>query len=228
MIDHSHSTAATNLVAIDVAKEWNVALVQEGSGRRRSSSSPSRADHDEFVAFLHSLDGSVQVGLEPTGDYHRNITHRLLPEGFQVVSISSLALARFRESRFGTWDKNDPKDAQVMLAMMAHGMVQVYWDSWFSGSHDWQESQYLLPDHAGTHPLASQSPAASLAVVLLRVHALLVLHAVGVIHSLPDSIPHTSFDSGARSRSHLRGSLGLGRAQSVEIGEAGRDLRAGK
>ena len=140
MIDHSHSTAATNLVAIDVAKEWNVALVQEPFGRRRSFKFANRrADHDDFVAFLHSLDGPVQVGLEPTGDFHRNIAYRLLNEGFKVVSISSLALARFREARFGTWDKNDPKDAQVMLAMMAQGMVQVYWDPLFSGSHDWQE-----------------------------------------------------------------------------------------
>jgi len=140
MIDHSHSTAATNLVAIDVAKEWNVALVQEPCGRRRSFKFANRrADHDDFMAFLHSLAGPVQVGLEPTGDFHRNIAYRLLTEGFQVVSISSLALARFREARFGTWDKNDPKDAQVMLAMMTQGMVQVYWDPLFSGSHDWQE-----------------------------------------------------------------------------------------
>jgi transposase len=140
MMDHSHFTAATNLVAIDVAKEWNVALVQEPSGRRRSFKFANRrADHDEFIAFLHSLAGPVQVGLEPTGDFHRNIAYRVLTEGFHVVSISSLALARFREARFGTWDKNDPKDAQVMLAMMMQGMVQVYWDPLFSGSHDWQE-----------------------------------------------------------------------------------------
>ncbi|MGI9071939.1 MAG: hypothetical protein ACR2JB_11665 [Bryobacteraceae bacterium] len=46
---------------------------------------------------------------------------------------------QFREARFGNWDKNDPKDAQVMLAMMAQGFVQVYYDPLFSGSHDWQE-----------------------------------------------------------------------------------------
>lgn len=140
MIDHPHSTAAGNLVAIDVAKDWNVALVQESSGQRRSFKfSNRRADHDDFVGFLHSLAGLVQIGLEPTGDYHRTLAYRLLAEGFEVVSISSLALARFREARFGTWDKNDPKDAQVMLAMMAQGLVQVYWDPLFSGSHDWQE-----------------------------------------------------------------------------------------
>lgn len=140
MIDHPHSTPAANLVAIDIAKDWNVALIQEPSGRRRNFKfANSSADHNQFVAFLRSLTGPVQVGLEPTGDYHRNIAYRLLSEGFHVVSISSLALARFREARFGTWDKNDPKDAQVILAMMEQGLVQVYWDPLFSGSHDWQE-----------------------------------------------------------------------------------------
>ena len=140
MIDHPHSTAATNLVAIDIAKDWNIALIQDSSGRRQSFKFANRfTDHNQFVQYLHSLPGRVCIGLEPTGDYHRAIAYRLLTEGFEVVSISSLALARFREARFGTWDKNDPKDAQVMLAMMAQGLVQVYWDPLFSGSHDWQE-----------------------------------------------------------------------------------------
>lgn len=140
MIDQQHSTAAWNLVAIDIAKDWNVALVQDTSGRRhRFKFANRRADHDRFVQFLHALSGPVKVGLEPTGDYHRAIAHRLLTEEFQVVSISSLALARFREARFGTWDKNDPKDAQVIIAMMEQGLVQVYWDPLISGAHDWQE-----------------------------------------------------------------------------------------
>jgi len=104
MIDQQHSTAASNLVAIDIAKDWNVALVQDTLGRRHRFKFANRgADHDHFVQFLHSLPGTVRIGLEPTGDYHRPIAHRLLREGFQVVSISSLALARFREARFGTW-----------------------------------------------------------------------------------------------------------------------------
>jgi transposase len=140
MIDQRHSTIASNLVAIDIAKDWNVALIQECSGRRRSFKFANRAaDHNEFVHYLHSLSGPICIGLEPTGDFHRTLAYRLLTEGFQVVSISSLALARVREARFGTWDKNDPKDAQVMLTMMAQGLMQIYWDPLFSGSHDCQE-----------------------------------------------------------------------------------------
>jgi transposase len=104
MIDQDNVTATANLVAIDIAKEWNVALVQDISGQRQRFKFANRgADHDRFVQFLHSLSGPVKIGLEPTGDFHRPIAHRLLREGFQVVSISSLALARFREACFGTF-----------------------------------------------------------------------------------------------------------------------------
>jgi transposase len=85
------------------------------------------------------LAGDVIVGLEPTGDYHRALAYRLLSEGIKVVSISSLALARLREARFGTWDKNDPKDAQVILSMLAQNMVQTYYDPLLAGTHDLQE-----------------------------------------------------------------------------------------
>jgi hypothetical protein len=30
-------------------------------------------------------------------------------KGFLVISISSVALSRFPQARFGNWDKNDPK-----------------------------------------------------------------------------------------------------------------------
>jgi len=140
MIDHLDCTAVANLVAIDVAKDWNVVLVREGSGNRRNFKFANRKpDHDRLVAFLKSLPGGVIAGLEPTGDYHRPLAYRLLSEGIPVVSISSLALARVREARFGTWDKNDPKDAQVILSMLTQNMVQTYYDPLLAGTHDLQE-----------------------------------------------------------------------------------------
>jgi hypothetical protein len=36
VVDQLDSTAVRNLVAIDIAKEWNVVLVQDSSGCRRS------------------------------------------------------------------------------------------------------------------------------------------------------------------------------------------------
>ena len=64
------------------------------------------------------------AAFEPTGDYHRPLAFRLLSEGIQVVAVSSVGLARIREAQFGTWDKNDPKDAQVILHLLKHGTTQ--------------------------------------------------------------------------------------------------------
>lgn len=103
MIDRLDSTASANLVAIDVAKDWNVVLVQEASGARRSFKVANRKpDHDRLIAFLKSLPGRALAAVEPTGDYHRPLAYRLLSEGIEVVSISSVALSRVREARYGT------------------------------------------------------------------------------------------------------------------------------
>jgi transposase len=218
MIDQQHSIAASNLVAIDIAKDWNVALVQDTLGRRHRFKFANRgADHDRFVAFLRSLPGAVRIGLEPTGDYHRPIAHRLLREGFEVVSISSLALARFREARFGTWDKNDPKDAQVIIAMMEQGMVQIYWDPLMTGAHDWQE-------------LSNTYFHVTLARTRLQ-HSLLLHHLPLYFPDLVHSFPATLSDSGcnpcARSRRFHRRSLEDRRPQSGQARKTRRDLRSG-
>ncbi len=68
MIDYLHSTAASNLVASDIAKEWNTALTQGASGRRQSFRFANRAaDYDELVRYLRSLSGPVQIGLGTHG-----------------------------------------------------------------------------------------------------------------------------------------------------------------
>jgi transposase len=45
-----------------------------------------------------------------------------------VVSINSVAQARYREAMFNSWDKNDPKDALVILEMLRRGTYQRYVD----------------------------------------------------------------------------------------------------
>ena len=53
--------------------------------------------------------------------------------------ISSVALARTREALHNSWDKNDPKDAQVMLHMIRIGAAQVFHDPLAAGINDIQE-----------------------------------------------------------------------------------------
>jgi hypothetical protein len=81
----------------------------------------------------------VRGRLEPTGDYHRPVAYALGQAGCRLRFVSSLAVARTREALFNTWDKNDPKDAQVILHLLKQGTKQAYVDPLVTGHHDLQE-----------------------------------------------------------------------------------------
>lgn len=129
------------LLAIDFAKRRNEVLLEvpDGGRRRRLTVLNTRAEHDRLVDALHSLKRPVIVGFEATGNYHRPLAWRLLSEGFDLRLISSVALARTREALNNGWDKNDPKDAQVILHMLKIGASQVYYDPTAAGTNDIQE-----------------------------------------------------------------------------------------
>lgn len=132
-------TPAVTWVAIDVAKKWNMVIVDGPEGRKRFRVANTKEDHDRLVAFLHDRSGPCRAGLEPTGNYHRPLAYRLLREGFEVSLISSVAAARYRDALFNSWDKNDPKDASVILQMLKEGRVLYYYDPIVAGTHDLQE-----------------------------------------------------------------------------------------
>ena len=129
------------LVAIDVAKHRNEVLigVPGRARRRRLTVLNTRAEHDRFVETLATYDAPVVAGFEATGNYHRPLAHRLLSAGIELRLISSLALARTREAITNGWDKNDPKDAQIILHMLRIGHVQRYCDPLAHGLVDIQE-----------------------------------------------------------------------------------------
>jgi transposase len=91
-------------------------LIEPSQGRRRRSLIVlnAREEHDRFIAALAAYGGSVVCALEATGNYHRPIAWHLVEAGFDVRQVSSLGLARTREALHNSWDKNDPKDAQVI------------------------------------------------------------------------------------------------------------------
>ena len=102
------TTAETWLVAIDIGKRFHAVLVEEPDGKRqRFQMASTIEDYDRLVGFLRGLSGPVRIALEPTGNLHRTLAYRLLREGFPVVSVSSVAGARYREAMFNSWDKND-------------------------------------------------------------------------------------------------------------------------
>ena len=59
--------------------------------------------------------------------------------GFDLKLVSSVALARTREALHNSWDKNDPKDAQVILHMLQIGAVQIFQDPMVAGTNNIQE-----------------------------------------------------------------------------------------
>ena len=141
MTDFHPTPSDTILVAIDIAKVRNEVLIEfpDRKRRKRLSVLNIRDDHDRLIAQLESFDHPVTVGFEATGNYHRAIAWRLLDAGFDVRLIPSVGLARTREALHNGWDKNDPKDAQVMLHMLKIGATQHYHDPVAAGINDIQE-----------------------------------------------------------------------------------------
>lgn len=127
-------------MAIDIAKNWNAALVEHPDGRHQRFRFLHSADeYDRLVQFLRDTHCVCRIAFEPTGDYHRLLGYRLLREGFEVCQISSVAGARFRDAVFNSWDKNDPKDAEVILRLLKQGITQRYYDPLINGTHDLKE-----------------------------------------------------------------------------------------
>lgn len=141
MTSTEHTSGGNALVAIDVAKGRNEILIElpEARRRRRLTVTNCRGEHDRFVAELQALGRPVLIGLEPTGHYHRPLAWRLVQAGFDVRLVSSVALARTREALHNGWDKNDPKDAQVILHMLRIGAAKAYHDPLAHGINDIQE-----------------------------------------------------------------------------------------
>jgi len=134
------STTATVWVAIDVAKLTHQVLIETPDGRRRAMRVANTAmEIDRLVTYLQAQAAPCTIAFEPTGDYHRAVMHRLGLAGCALRQVSSLAVARTREARYNSWDKNDPRDAQVILHLLKTGTTQRFVDPLVSGHHDLQE-----------------------------------------------------------------------------------------
>jgi len=129
------------LVAIDIAKARHEVLIAiPGKKRRRKLTILNQLeDFKRLIASVASYDLPVQAAFEATGNYHRAIAYHLAAAGFDMKLVSSVSLARTREALHNSWDKNDPKDAQVILHMMEVGNTQFYHDPLACGTNDIQE-----------------------------------------------------------------------------------------
>ena len=156
----SDSTARPrNLVAIDIAKAKHDVLVELPNGKRRKMIVRNQlSDFRQLVAYLKRLDGTLEIALEPTADYHRNLAYFLKAQGFAVKLVSSIAVARTREALHNSWDKNDPKDAQVILHLLRNGNTQYFYDPVIEQTNDLQGTvEDPLPSFIAQDSRATQS-----------------------------------------------------------------------
>ena len=136
-----HTSDARVLVGIDISKHRHEVLIAAPgkTRRRRLTITNSTDDFMRLIAILREYGLPVRIGFEATGNYHRVLMYHLGVAGFDLKLVSSAALARTREALHNSWDKNDPKDAQVILHMLQIGAVQIFQDPMVAGTNDIQE-----------------------------------------------------------------------------------------
>lgn len=135
-----HPTPDYLLVGIDVAKRFHEVLIQWPNRRSQTYKVPNSAPaYRRLIDFLARQEAPVRVGLEPTADFHRPIAFALAQAGFEVHLASSLACARVREALFTSWDKNDRKDARVIVHLLEQGLTEPFHDPLIAGHLDIQE-----------------------------------------------------------------------------------------
>jgi transposase len=136
----SESSTGVIFVAIDIAKQTHEVLIEPpGGGRQRWRMVNCHRDYTSLQQRLQAFEAPVLIGFEATGTYHRPLAYFLHQCGFQLRLISSLAVARTRDAMYNSWDKNDPKDTQVLLHLLKTGVSQQYHDPLVHAINDLQE-----------------------------------------------------------------------------------------
>ena len=127
-------------VAIDIAKQFHEVLIRFPCGKlKKLKIANSRAGFNELIQWTKPSEHSIIAALEPTGDYHRLIAYWLHDAGICIHLASSLSAARAREMLYKTWDKNDRKDARVILYLLENGLTLPFHDPLLAGHFDVQE-----------------------------------------------------------------------------------------
>ena len=83
---------------------------------------PNQAD--SIRAWLQSLQGPVQIALEPTSHYHRVWVDAALALGHEVYLINPRQLAHYREA-VNVLNKTDPQDAWLLARYLVHEGCQL-------------------------------------------------------------------------------------------------------
>ena len=140
MVNSNKDNKDCVLVAIDIAKKSHDAVIHFPTGKRVTMKfTNTLAGYQLLLDRCKADQYAVHVGFEPTADYHRTIAFWLAEQGCQCFLVSSLSCARAREMLYNTWDKNDRKDAKVILYLMQQGIMHPFYDPLRQDTFDIQE-----------------------------------------------------------------------------------------
>jgi transposase len=140
MTDKTNYERSPTMIAIDIAKQSHDALIAWPSGKKKALKiTNSLVGYQRLLEVTGESPALINVGFEPTADYHRNIAYWLQSQGAHCFLVSSLACARAREMLYKTWDKHDRKDAHVILYLMQQEMMHPFYDPLEANTMDIQE-----------------------------------------------------------------------------------------
>lgn len=139
MTDKAYSNANVAYLAIDIAKKSHDVFVEWPSGKHKTLKIENSLDGYKRLLAIVGTDNKIIAGFEATADYHRNIAYWLAQQGVECQLISSLASARARDMLFNSWDKNDKKDARVIMYLLKNGMGKAFYDPLLRDTMDIQE-----------------------------------------------------------------------------------------
>lgn len=148
----THTIAPTLLLGIDTSKHRHEMLtgIPGKKRRQRLTVMNTLEDCQRLAGTLSDYKLPARIGFEATGDYHRPLMHHPGQAGFELKLVFSVGLARTREALHNSWDKNVPKDAQVILHVLEIGAVQFFHDPLVTEVADIQQL-------SKTHEIVSRS-----------------------------------------------------------------------
>lgn len=136
----SNTSLSGTLIALDIAKKHHDAKIRYPDGRTSYLRIENTLEgFNRLLALTASPHDDIIAAFEPTADYHRNIAWWLHKQGVQCHLVSSVRCARAREMLFKTWDKNDRKDASVIMYLLEQGLSSPFYDPLANGIIDIQE-----------------------------------------------------------------------------------------
>ena len=139
MTDQHNYNSKTVYMAIDIGKFSHDVAIKWPNGKVKNMKIPNTLSGYEAMLKETTGDYSLIAGFEATADYHRNIAYWLSQNNVNCQLVSSIASARARDILYNGWDKNDRKDANIILYLLEHGMGKLFQDPLVNKILDIQE-----------------------------------------------------------------------------------------